>query len=339
MQSYSEAEVLYTYNAPFFLLTLDPTHGPADGNTRVTVTVGLTDANDTVPYQFVRGSDDVRCRFGAVVVPAVEVYNTSVVCPSSKSLDPAGGVAAVDVSVNGGADFTTDGLTYTYETGTVSHIISPSFGPTTGGTLVTVSGLGIPNVPTSQAMCLFGGIAMQAVANGDGYVTCRSPAVPAPSVVAVEVTVNGPDFFPQYGLQYHFEAPLVVTAVMPTQGPVEGGTPVAVTGSNFRNETPGMLRCRFGDQESPAKYMSASLVGCTSPPLRSVDEVQTVSLFSLAHVPEVQTVTLAAADYVQEEFTIRTFSQTVMQPEIQVVETYVGDVDEIQTISAGTRLS
>jgi hypothetical protein len=333
-QDFTQEELLFEYHEPLVLGTIDPTYGPAAGGSRVVVTLAFTDWRDPVPYTFEEDSLDIRCRFNRTVVPAIEIYNTSVVCVSPATV-LAGGVVAVDVSVNGGAEFTFESLPFTYTPETAALSVTPRFGPTTGGTLVTIAGQGIPMVPTSQAACMFGADVVPAVGNGVGFVRCRSPATPAPATIPVEITLNGQDFS-TYGLRYHYEWPVSVAAISPQRGPVEGGTPVAVTGGRFRNESSDQLRCRFGDQESPALYHSDSLVGCSAPPLRSVDEIQTLSLYTRTHDPEVQTVTLKAADYVEELFVIRTFSNLRMQPEVQEVTTSVNPVDEIQTVSAGT---
>lgn len=331
-----EEEVLFEYHAPIVLQAIEPTYGPAKGGSRVTLTLAAPDSQDASPFTFKpeqRG--DIRCRFNRTIVPAVEVPSngTVVVCLAPATI-PAGGVVSVDVSVNGGSDFTSEGLGFTYTPDTLACTISPRFGPTSGGTLVTFTSPGITTVAGSKAACMFGGMVVPAVENGQGFVSCRSPAVPAPVTLPVEVTLNGQDFS-SYGLRYHFEAPLSVSSVTPSNGPVQGGTAVAVRGGRFRNESSDLLRCRFGDQDTPAAFHSASLIGCQAPPLRSVDEVQTLSVYSLAHVPEVQTVTVTADDYVEESFTIRTFSNLTMQPEVQLIHTSVADQDEIQTVSAG----
>jgi hypothetical protein len=334
-QSWSTEALSFLYHAPLVLGTIDPAYGPSGGGSRVNITLGAADARDAVPFVFDTGSTEVVCRFGAVVVPAAEVYPQSVVCISPATVT-TGGEVVVEVSVNGGADFTAAGLLFTYTPETVGFSISPRFGPTEGGTVVTVRGQGLPRLPTGLARCAFGADVVPAVRSGEGFVSCQAPRVPAPQTVQVEVSLNGQDFS-QYGLRYNYEPRLSVAALQPNQGPVEGGTPVAVTGGPFRNESSDLLKCRFGDQESPARYMSGSLVGCKSPPLRSVDEIQSLSVYSLAHVPEVQTVTIDADDYVEEQFTIRTWSNATMRPEIQVIQTDVDVVDEIQTVSAGKK--
>eukprot|EP01105_Mastigella_eilhardi_P014593 TRINITY_DN331_c0_g1_i2.p1 TRINITY_DN331_c0_g1~~TRINITY_DN331_c0_g1_i2.p1 ORF type:complete len:768 (-),score=181.30 TRINITY_DN331_c0_g1_i2:130-2145(-) len=56
--------------------------------------------------------------------------------------------------------------------------------------------------------------------------------------------------------------PPVATSVKPTDGPVDGGTVVTVTGSNFDNYT----YCSFDDQPASGTLLSSTLLQCTSPP-------------------------------------------------------------------------
>lgn len=335
-QDFSEpGSVMFEYHAPFFLQSLEPTYGPSKGGSRVTIKLGDPDVDDPLPFALRDDmAPDVRCRFNRTVVPAVEVHSDSITCLSPATV-PAGGVATVDVSINGGLDYTSTGLRFTYLGETAGCSVSPRFGPTHGGSLVTFSSASIMPVANSMAACLIGGVTVPAVENGLGFVRCRTQPVPAPVTVPIEITLNGQDFT-TFGLRYHYEWPLSLRSLTPVNGPVEGGTPVAVYGGVFRNESSDLLRCRFGDMESPATYSSAGLIGCRSPPLRCVDEVQTLDMYSLAHVPEVQTISIDADAYVEESFTIRTFSDAPMLPEVQRVETSVATQDEIQTVSAGT---
>lgn len=49
----------------------------------------------------------------------------------------------------------------------------------------------------------------------------------------------------------------------PREGPVKGGTKVIVSGTNFADT--GTIRCSFGGNEVPGKFLSASEVECVSP--------------------------------------------------------------------------
>jgi len=334
-QDFSASDVPFTYHEPLILTSIEPTYGLAGGGSRVVLSLAYSDPSDPLPFTFVGELEHVKCRFNRTVVPAIDATNTSVTC-----LSPAvvleGGPVVVGVSVNGGIDFTLDNLVFIYMAETKALSISPLFGPTSGGTLVTITGFNIPLVPTTMAFCRFGSKIVQAASNGVGYINCLAPPVESPVSVSVEISLNGQDFS-TFGLHFNYEKPIVVTYIEPAEGPIEGGTRISVRGGVFRNDSSDKLRCRFGDQDVQGIYHSESLIACTSPPLQPVDEIQTISVYSLAHVPEVQTVVIDAADYVPEEFTIETFSPTPMMPEIQRVSTWVPPVDEIQTISTGAR--
>lgn len=332
-QTFSEEDVPFTYHEPIGLGYIDPLVGPSAGGTHVRVLLNATQSNLSAPYTFDVDSSDIMCSFNGTVVQAFNITNSSVTC-HSPATRLQGGVVTVEVSVNNGMDFTSSGLQFIYLPDSTGLQLSPLLGPTTGNTLVTIYGEGIPMVPKNAVKCRFGSVEVSAYDSGLGFVQCRAPAKESPVTLPVEFSLNGRDYT-SYGLQYSYEWPLHISELIPPYGPAEGGTRVKVLGGYFRNEISENLRCRFGDQDVPARYQSETEVGCTAPALRPIDEVQSASIYQLNHVPEVQTVVFNASDYVEEIFEVQTYSTAVMKDEIQLVETTVQNVAELQEISAG----
>ena len=64
-------------------------------------------------------------------------------------------------------------------------------------------------------------------------------------------------------LLYHYYHPPYVFDIEPREGPVSGKTEVVVVGANF-NDT-GTIRCRFGDLESEAEFISSHKIKCVAP--------------------------------------------------------------------------
>jgi len=101
----------------------------------------------------------------------------------------AGGVA-VEVSVNGGADYTSDGKQYMYEAGALVSEVRPSRGISgMAGQVVTV--VGAHFVHSGDLSCLFGVDGnVQALYVSSSVVSCIVPAR-SDGVVSVSVSNNG----------------------------------------------------------------------------------------------------------------------------------------------------
>jgi hypothetical protein len=110
--------------------------------------------------------------------------------------------------------------------------VSPSSGPTTGGTTVNITGTNL----TGATSVMFGSTAATAfTVNQDGSITATSPASQG-GAVNVTVTTAGGTSATNSGDQYTYVAPPpTVVIVNPNSGPA--GTPVTVSGTNFTGVT------------------------------------------------------------------------------------------------------
>ena len=81
-------------------------------------------------------------------------------------------------------------------------------------------------------------------------------------MVALEVSVNGADFTSN-AVQYEYQASSQVTSVSPSSGPLQGGTVVMVSGTDFVFS--GSLACRFGVMDVAAAFVNRTLVRCIAP--------------------------------------------------------------------------
>lgn len=238
----------YTSTTPAPTVTaISPTAGPTTGGTSVTIT----------GTNFISGA---TVSFGGTTVKTVTVTgSTSITCAT-----PAHTAGTVDVVVaNPDAQTGTlpAGFTYmsTNPAPTVASV-SPTSGPTTGGTAVTITGTNF----VAGAAVTFGGTAAAGVAFVSATsLTCTTPAH---TVGSVNVVVTNPDAqtgtLPA-GFTYTSTNPApTVTAVSPTSGPTTGGTAVTVTGTNF---VAGATVTFGGMAATGVAFVSAASLTCTTP--------------------------------------------------------------------------
>ena len=109
---------------------------------------------------------------------------------------------------------------------------------------------------------------LQSDPSGTVSVTQISPGTERSSgIVAVEISTNSREYT-ESGMVFEYLPEVRVTRVVPSHGPLDGGTMVHVYGENFRNTS--VLYCRFGEDmnaEVPAAlYVNETLIVCMSPP-------------------------------------------------------------------------
>ncbi|WP_280238965.1 IPT/TIG domain-containing protein [Nocardia abscessus] len=107
--------------------------------------------------------------------------------------------------------------------------ISPTSGPTTGGTSVTITGTGF----TGPATVSFGGTATTFTIDSPTQITAIAPAG---SAGAVQVTVTNSDGTSN-GVTYTYLAVPELGSIAPDQGPTSGGTSVTLTGTGLTGAT------------------------------------------------------------------------------------------------------
>jgi hypothetical protein len=216
----------FTYlaaNAPT-VTSLLPTSGSTAGGTLVSIIgTNLLDATavafgTTAVTNFVNDTADL-----------IEVYS------------PAGAAGAIDVTVtttNGtSATSTADQFTYVAAPqGPTVTAVSPTAGPTAGGTEVTITGTGF----TGATAVHFGGTAATVFTiDSDTEIMATSPAGSAGMVDVTVIAANGMSALSsadQFTYVAAAAAP-TVTAMNPTSGSTAGGTEVTITGTGFTAAT------------------------------------------------------------------------------------------------------
>lgn len=111
--------------------------------------------------------------------------------------------------------------------------ISPTAGPTAGGTMVTITGVNLTNATEVD----FGTTAVTSFASNTGTQLVVVSPVGAPGTVHITVKTAGGTSTTSTGDQFTYVSPPSVTGISPIAGPLTGGTTVTITGSNLANAT------------------------------------------------------------------------------------------------------
>jgi IPT/TIG domain len=198
--------------------SLSPSSGPTNGGTSVTVSgTGFTGATAVV--------------FGGIPGKSVTVLSDttlSVISPANSA-----GAHSVQVETPSGTSPKVAAAAFTYVGAPTVTGLSPSSGPQSGGTLVTVSGTGF----TGASSVLFGGYpGTNVTVVNDTTITVNSPGntsgvhsvqVSTPQGTSAKVTAGG----------FTYTSTPTVTGLSPGSGPRSGGTTVTVTGTGFTGAT------------------------------------------------------------------------------------------------------
>ena len=164
--------------------------------------------------------------------------NLTVVSDTTITADSPAGTGVVDVTVTTPAGTSApspaDQFTYTAVVAPVVTGMSPTSGPTAGGTLVTITGTGF----TGATAVDFGTTAATdlTVVN-DTTITADSPAGTGTVDVTVITPAGTSATSPADQFTYTAAVAPTVTGMSPTSGPAAGGTLVTITGTGFTGAT------------------------------------------------------------------------------------------------------
>ncbi len=224
----------FGYDAPA-ITAVTPSTGPTSGGVIITI--------DGANF----GPAGATVTVGANACGAATTTHTRVTCTL-----PAGtGTKAVQVTTGGQ---TSNSSSFTYAAPAVSAV-TPSTGPTTGGTLLTISG---SNFGASGAAISVGGATCSLTQQTQTQLICASPPG-AGATNAVLVTVDGQS---SNTSNFAYAAP-ALSSLSPAGGPTSGNVPLTINGSNFGAAGATVT---VGAQACPPTQQSHTQVICTLPP-------------------------------------------------------------------------
>jgi len=209
----------FTYVPAPSVTSVSPATGPATGGTSVTIT-GTNLEGPLAVY------------FGQTAATTYHAVSDTEITATS----PAGtGTVDITVVTDSGFSSPVSSASFTYAAVPVPAVtgISPTSGPTAGGTVITITGSGF----TGATAVYFGTTpATDVSVTSDTSITATSPAGSG----TVNVTVVGPGGTSPTTSADQFTytvAPPAVTVVSPASGPAAGGTTVSIAGSGFTGAT------------------------------------------------------------------------------------------------------
>jgi hypothetical protein len=234
----------FTYVAAPTISSVSPASGPTAGGTVITITGTGFVSGATVRVNGVAAT-------GVTFLSATQVRATT----------PAGtaGARAVQVTNPDGQSVSLANA-FTYVAPPTVTSVSPSSGPTAGGTAITVTGTGF----IAGATVRVGGTSATAVSVVSA--TSITAVTPAGSAGGPSVQVTNPDG--QSGTRaaaftYTAATPgPTLTGVSPSSGPIAGGTAVTLTGSNF---TSGATVTIGGASATSVVFVSATSITAVTP--------------------------------------------------------------------------
>ncbi|MGZ4712665.1 MAG: beta strand repeat-containing protein [Acidimicrobiia bacterium] len=208
----------FTVVASPTVTSVTPSSGPASGGT--SVTIGGTGF-----------SGATAVKFGTTAAASFTVNNATQITATSPA--HAGGTVDVTVTTPAGTSPTGAADQFTFVAAPTVTSVTPSSGPASGGTSVTIAGTNF----TGATAVSFGGTAAASFTfNNANQITATAPAHAAGTVDVTVTTVGGTSATGAAD-QFTFIGAPTVTSVTPSSGPASGGTSVTIMGTGFTGAT------------------------------------------------------------------------------------------------------
>jgi hypothetical protein len=204
----------FAYVAAPSVTGVGPAAGPTSSGTVVTITgTGFTGASSV--------------SFGSNPAVSYTVDSDTQITATA----PAGSAGSVDITVTtvGGTSTATAADHFTYIAAPSVTGVGPAAGPTSSGTLVTITGIGFTG---ASAVSFGSNAAVSFNIVSDTKITASAPAGSAGTVDITVTTVGGTSTTSTADHFTYVAAPSV-TGLDVSSGPLSGGTVVTITGSGF----------------------------------------------------------------------------------------------------------
>lgn len=237
----SAASSSITPRAAPVISAVSPNRGMTTGGTSVTITGSgfMTTTN---------------VKFGGTSATGITVVSDTQITATS----PAGtGVVDITVVTPGGTSATGIADRFTYIAAPVVSSLSPTSGPNSGGTTVTISG---SDFSGATAVRFGAANATGFSINSPSQITAIAPA--GVGTIDVRVTTAGGTSSTSVADQFTYVGAPAITGISPRSGPLGGGNSVTISGTNLS----GALAVKFGATNATGFTVnSASQITATAP--------------------------------------------------------------------------
>ena len=273
-QQYTDDNVPYHYYKPPQVFDADPREGPISGGTEV-----LVFGNKFQDHK------NITCKFGTKITRGIYVDSNRITCVSP----PVERAGYVPLTIQyEGEKYSSDTVKYLYyETPEVSSI-SPTCGPVTGYTQLTLKGKNFIDMGFGKVKCIFNNTYyMNATILESDTIKCDSPPLQLGEEFTtltngsapwynVSITLNGKEIAPTRTNFTYYVDP-VMRSVSPNLGPLKGNTVSKIFGEGFAQDGVCNLTIRYGSMTQHVQAISDNEIDSTSPAV-SVPDAVTISV-------------------------------------------------------------
>ena len=224
----SESETVTAQPPVPTVAKVSPSAGPTTGGTSVTITGTGFVSGATVVIGQGNGTT------GAVAATVQSVTATTITATTGGGAKA--GTWNVFVTTPGGTSAANSGDYFTYDSAPSVAKVSPSAGPTTGGTSVTITGTGFVSGATvviGQGNGTTGAVAATVQSVTATTITATTGGGAKAGTWNVFVTTPGGTSAANSGDYFTYDSAPSVAKVSPSAGPTTGGTSVTITGTGF----------------------------------------------------------------------------------------------------------
>ncbi|KAL3853675.1 hypothetical protein ACJMK2_017198 [Sinanodonta woodiana] len=291
---------------------IEPTSGPKDGGTNLTITgknLGkeFTEISSSV---YLENSGKVHCS------PVKELYIAPVQIVCITGASPVTGTGQIAVTINGRYEAKANHIAFSY-VNPVLVKITPSRGPKSGGTLVTLSGHDM-NAGTKRSVWI-GNYSCEVKSFNYTMLTCVTSM--AADMMVEKLKAQFDNQLVTSGIDYQYTIDPTITNIDPKVAIVSGGIRIDVTGTHLNIIQDPKMVLYHGDKkyEGSCKVASTSLMHCYSPQVEAlISDGNTNStmeeLYSYGFILDNVTEVLKLTDKDKEKFgTFRIVSDPIFE--------------------------